>query len=608
MNAMADRRWLRWLRDGIVVAAVAVAFVFGLWVGAPDTKEEAATSESGTIWTCSMHPQIKLPEPGACPICGMDLIPLEKEHDDERPPEEITISERAKTLAHIRVTPVMRADTSTELRLLGRLEYDETQVRTISPWVGGRIDRLFVSNVGARIRGGQAVASVYSPEAYAAQQDLLSARRQVERLGDAIPAAKRAAEQAVDSAEMRLKLLGVSPKTIKKGPSRNVAVIAAYSGTVVEQLVNEGAYVKAGEPIFRIADLSTLWAQLDAYESDLPRIHVGQEVTFEVASLPGESFDGQVAFIDPIVDPMTRTAQIRVEVDNEDQRLSRGMFADAVIHADPNAGAPLTIPRTAPLFTGTRSLVYVEVPDRDKPTYLAREVRLGPLSGNYYPVLDGLKEGERVVESGAFVLDSDLQIRGGRSMMAMPDDLERARSAAIDVDASFREGLAPIYQSYLALQKALSSDDLEAAKQQFLEVAQRGAAFKPDGSQEIREITEMLMTRLATEAKRGVDATELEAARRAFEGLSLSMIEALRRFGNPLDEPLRVAECPMALDNRKASWVQRAEKVENPYLGNAMFTCGSIEDTVEAGAHLEAPAPPAPPPPAGHEHGGHRHE
>lgn len=588
MLAMTDERWVRWLRDAIVILAVGVAFVFGLWVGAPDSREEAATAEAGTTWTCSMHPQIKLPEPGACPICGMDLIALQEDVGDDRPAEQISISERAKTLAHIRVAPVMRADTSTELRLLGRLEYDETQVRTISPWVDGRIDRLFVSNLGAEVRAGQAVASVYSPEAYAAQQDLLSARRQVERLGDAIPTAKRAAEQAVDSAEMRLKLLGVGPRTIKDKPSRNVAVIAAYSGTVVEQLVNEGAYVKEGQPIFRIADLSTLWAQLDAYETDLPRIQVGQEVTLEVASLPGESFDGKVAFIDPIVDPMTRTAQIRVEVDNDDGRLSRGMFADAVIHADPNAGARLTIPKTAPLFTGTRSVVYVEVPGRETPTYLAREVRLGALSGNYYPVLDGLKEGERVVVSGAFVLDSDLQIRGGRSMMAMPDDLERAAGLPIEVDAAFRQGLEPIYEAYLALQKALSSDDLEAAKSRYAELVEASNRFQPKGSRKAQQAAQTLTARLAAEGQRGAEATELKAARRTFERVSLPMIEALRRFGNPLSEPLRVAECPMAIDNREASWVQRADEVENPYWGREMYRCGSIEETVKGGARLDA--------------------
>ena len=283
MNDDTKKRLGRWLRDGMIVLALGVTFVFGLWVGAPDAAEEAAT-DTATTWTCSMHPQIRLPEPGACPICGMDLIPLEK-HKDEPPPDEIAISERAKTLARIRVAPVTRADTESELRLLGRLEYDETRVRTISPWVGGRIDRLFVSNLGATVQAGKAVASVYSPEAWAAQQDLLSARRQLERLGDAIPAAKRGAEQAVESAEMRLSLLGVSPRSVKTRPSRNVAVVAAYGGTVIEQLVNEGAYVDKGQPILRVADLSRLWAQLDAYESDLTRVQVGQEVSLEIAGV-----------------------------------------------------------------------------------------------------------------------------------------------------------------------------------------------------------------------------------------------------------------------------------------------------------------------------------
>jgi Cu(I)/Ag(I) efflux system membrane fusion protein len=602
MTIFDNRRWLRWLRDGIVLIAVGVAFVFGLWVGAPAEEEKTVSAESGTIWTCSMHPQIKLPEPGACPICGMDLIPLEEEDEGERPAEQIAISERAKTLAHIRVAPVFRADTSTELRLLGRLEYDETKVRTISPWVGGRIDRLFVSTLGEKIRAGSAVASVYSPEAYAAQQDLLSARRQIERLGDAIPAAKRAAQQAAESAEMRLKLLGVGPQTIKDRPSRNVAVIAAYGGTVIEQLVNEGAYVKEGQPIYKIADLDTLWAQLDAYESDLPRIHVGQKVTLEIASLTGESFEGEVAFVDPIVDPMTRTAQIRVEVDNEDGRLSRGMFADAVIHADPNIGAPLTIPRTAPLFTGTRSIVYVEVPDRDKPTYVAREVRLGPLSGSFYPVLNGLKEGERVVVSGAFVLDSDLQIRGGRSMMSMPDDLEREATAPIAIDEKFAKGLQPIYEAYLALQEALSSDDLEAAKKRYAELATATTSFEPQGSSKARNTWRPIGARLAAEAKRGAQVGDLKDARRAFEQVTLPLIESLRRFGNPLDAPLRLAECPMAIDNREASWIQRADKVENPFWGSEMYRCGSVEQEVAPGGRLSAPGSAEPAPAGGHQH------
>jgi membrane fusion protein, copper/silver efflux system len=577
--------------NALVVVALAVMFVFGVWVGAPASSEKPATAANDTTWTCSMHPQIKLQEPGACPICGMDLIPLEKS-EHEHAPTEVAITERAKALAHIRVVPVMRTETTSELRLLGRLEYDETRVRTIAPWVGGRIDRLFVSNLGAKVRAGSAVASVYSPEAWAAQRDLISARRQLERLDDALPLAQRAAKQAVDAAGMRLKLLGVGPKSIRKSASRNVAVIAAFSGTVIEQLVHEGSYVKEGQALYRIADLSKLWAQLDAYEGDLSRIQLGQEVSLEISSLPGETFLGNVAFIDPIVDPMTRTAQIRVEVDNADGRLSRGMFADALIHAERGAGAPLTIPRSAPLFTGTRSLVYVEVPKRDRPTYAAREVHLGPLSGNVYPVLDGLSADERVVVSGAFVLDSDLQIRGGRSMMAMPDDAVRRARAPIEVDDAFMAGLAPVIAAYLALQETLSGDDLPGAKKRFTELATATRAFAPKRPRQARQAYIALAARLGAEAQQGAASEDIDAARRTFERTSLAIIEALERFGNPLDETLHLSECPMAIDDRAANWVQRAPKVENPFLGSKMYRCGSVEGTVAPSEHLGHEASP----------------
>ena len=263
----------------------------------------------------------------------------------------------------------------------------------------------------------------------------------------------------------------------------------------------------------------------------------------------------------------------------------------------------MTRAKTAPLFTGTRSIVYVEVPNRDKPTYVAREVRLGPLSGSYYPVLHGLREGEQVVVHGAFVLDSDLQIRGGRSMMAMPDDMERAQSAPIEIDASFREGLIPVYQSYLALQEALSLDNLEEAKQRYVELAQRSATFELQGSRRARDEAKRLTTQLTAAAKGGVDVADLKAARRVFERVSLPMIDALRRYGNPLQEPLRVAECPMAIDKRPAPWVQRADEVQNPYRGSDMYRCGSIEETVEGGGQLETQgAPPPPSSPGAHQH------
>jgi Cu(I)/Ag(I) efflux system membrane fusion protein len=179
--------------------------------------------------------------------------------------------------------------------------------------------------------------------------------------------------------------------------------------------------VETGSGLYRVADLSTLWVQLDAYESDLPAMKKGQQVLLGVEALPGERFEGRITFVDPVLDPKTRTARVRIEVKNQDRRLRPGMFVEASVKSDASAKpaqeAPVVVPATAPLFTGRRSVVYVEVQDVDAPTYEARVVSLGPRMGDLYPVLEGLNDGEKVVVHGAFALDADLQIQGGGSMM-----------------------------------------------------------------------------------------------------------------------------------------------------------------------------------------------
>lgn len=591
----------RILRSLAVFLVVVAAFAIGLWTAAPADETQSAVGEA-EIWTCSMHPQIQLPEPGACPICGMDLIPLGE--GSEAASNRVTISERAKALARIRTTPVHRTQEGGELRLLGRLDYDETTVRTISPWTDGRIDRLFVRSEGAEVKRGQAVAALYSREAYAAQKELIGARRQVERLKDALPVSRRAAAEALDAAETRLQLLGVSPKSINRA-SRHVSVVAPYGGTVIEQVAREGAHVESGQPIFRIADLDRLWVQLDAYEGDLPRIKVGLPVELEVASLPDQTFEGRVDFIDPVVSTTTRTARVRVVVDNRERNLRAGMFADAVIRTEDGTeqAPPLVIPDSAPLFTGKRSLVYVEVPKSSEPTYEAREVSLGARVGHHYPVLSGLREGERVVMQGAFVLDSDLQIRGGRSMMFMPDDRERQPTAAVEVDEAFRRGMAPVLEAYLALRDGLARDDLEATRKHYAALVDAVEGFAPSAPAAAKKAWSPMAKQLRAAALRGGTASDLAQARQVFEETSAVVLDVMRRFGNPLGDALHVATCPMAFSGRAASWVQRSDTVDNPYQGKKMLRCGSIDAEVAPAARWEeAPEGPSSQP---HQHGGH---
>jgi Cu(I)/Ag(I) efflux system membrane fusion protein len=599
-----------WAKNAKIIGALLFTFAVGLAIGVPiGTSDEGAPAASAddakpdkeTIWTCSMHPQIKLPEAGKCPICGMALIPLETEGDDEHAHSDthLVMSDRAKKLANIETTPVRRADASVELRLLGRLAYDETKVRTVTSWTDGRIDRLFVSAVGEKIKRGQVIASQYSPEVYAARADLVQAKLQVDRLGKGLEIAKTAAKATLRSARTRLKLLGVRPMKSKNitsstSPPRNVAITAKYAGTVVEQMVHEGAYVKAGTPIYRTADLEKVWAQLDAYEGDLAKVQLEQRVTLIVSSFPGESFEGQVAFIDPIVDPRTRTAQIRVEVSNDDGRLSPGMFADAILHAENRDAqqAPLVIPDSAALFTGMRSLVYVELPKTAKPTYEARVVQLGPRAGDVYPVIAGLKEGERVVTRGAFVIDSDLQIRGGKSMMSQDDDHAREALRPVRVTDKFMKGFGRVMGPYLDLQEKLAADDKEGSAKAMAELAQQAAGFDPRSPEEARAIYLKMRDKIAGEARQGVKSDDIETMRRAFGAIGEQLVIASKRFGNPTSTPLQLAHCPMAFDNRGADWLQRGKTIANPYFGSQMHSCGAIEDTTESGAHISDELPP----------------
>ena len=439
-----NKKYAPWIALPIVAV---VAFGLGGWLlggtKEPEREHEAHGHEAKeTIWTCSMHPQIRQSEPGQCPICGMDLIPVEREAKDEPGAKRVTLSERAKILARIRTVEAQRLGSGrVERRLLGRVDYDERSLRTVTAWIGGRIERLHVATTGERVTRGQVIATLYSPEVYNAHQDLIQARQQLERLREgATPSARAAAEAALNAARDRLRLLGVPSGEVRAmeradKPSERVRIRTPFGGTVIERLATQGNYVETGSGLYRVADLSTLWVQLDAYESDLAVLRAGQEVLLRVEALPGELFKGRVTFVDPIVDPKTRTARVRIEVKNQDRRLRPGMFVEASVRSDADAEpaleAPLVVPSTAPLFTGRRSIVYVEVKGAEAPTYEARVVSLGTRMGELYPVLSGLHEGERVVVHGAFAIDADLQIQGGDSMMNLEvgDDMPVAPEA-----------------------------------------------------------------------------------------------------------------------------------------------------------------------------------
>lgn len=413
------------MKTRIIVAAI-LGLLVGLSVGRgcgshpnrgdrPTADPVPAVSQA-EIWTCSMHPQIRQPKPGQCPICFMDLIPAATHGSGTAAgPREIELSAAARQLAGIETAPVERRAVAVDIRLAGKVRLDETRVAVIAPRVPGRIDRLYANFTGMAVKPGEPLADLYSPELVSAQQELLQAAKLPGGAADSMLAATRE----------RLRRWGLTAEQVA-GIERDgqvhdhVTFTAPIGGVVVEKDAREGQYVETGMRLFAVADLSQVWVLLEAYESDLAYLRPGQAVEFEAEAYPGEAFKGTLAFLDPVVDPATRTVRVRVEVANADGRLKPEMFVRALVRAsvaEAGEALPLVVPATAPLVTGPRAVVYVAAPDRAG-VFAGREVVLGPRAGDYYVVRAGLQEGEPVVVHGAFKIDSSLQIQGKPSMMA----------------------------------------------------------------------------------------------------------------------------------------------------------------------------------------------
>ncbi|WP_411827623.1 efflux RND transporter periplasmic adaptor subunit [Luteolibacter sp. AS25] len=402
-------------------------FVFGWWFGLPASEKSDSTagnSASETVWTCSMHPQIRQPAPGLCPICAMDLIPLEG--GEAGGLRQVSVSPEASALLDLRVSPVVALSENDHhaISVFGRIAHNERLTTSISSRIAGRIERLFIDYTGIHVHEGDPLAELYSPEIYLAQRELIEAR-------DAMtvgPATLRNTRRKIYEAALRkLELLEISPQEIStiltaENPSDRIIIRSPQSGRVTAKLVNQGDYIKTGQQLFTISDHSTVWLNLEVYEDQLPLMTEGLEVDFTIEAIPGEVFSGKIAYIDHLIDPLKRVAQVRVDVENPEDKMKPGMFASAKVMASsipPGMGSEnqlVTIPESAILRTGERAVVYVRVPGVD-PVFEGREILLGAKLGSRQIVMIGLAEGELVVTNGAFKLDSELQLKARPSMM-----------------------------------------------------------------------------------------------------------------------------------------------------------------------------------------------
>ncbi len=377
-----------------------------------DAVHQHSESEKvNEIWTCAMHPQIRMDKPGDCPICGMELIPVQNATSD-LDPDAVHMTQAAIKLAEVQTTVIGRQNAEKEVSLYGKVQADERRIKTQPAHIPGRIEELLVSFTGETVTKGQVIARIYSPSLVTAQEELLQAKQLV----PAQPALIDAAREKLLQWKLTKEQISVIEKN---GKVQSVFdVTANVSGIVLTKRVNQGDYVQQGAPLFEVVDLSNVWVLFDAYESDLPWIKKGNSVSFTLQSLPGQKFSGKITFIDPVINPTTRVALVRVEASNPGSKLKPEMFVNGLVtSALPEHSDGIVIPQSSVLWTGPRSVVYVKIQGTEEPEFRMREIELGPALSNAYVVLSGLKEGEEIVTNGTFAIDASAQLAGKPSMM-----------------------------------------------------------------------------------------------------------------------------------------------------------------------------------------------
>ncbi|MCH8823412.1 MAG: efflux RND transporter periplasmic adaptor subunit [Planctomycetes bacterium] len=616
----------------MIFLAFVVGIKFGFWF-APDAKQIV---EKSVEYTCSMHPNIRMPnKDDRCPICGMELIEVGSIGDDN--PRELVMTATAMKLADIQTTVVERMFPTQTVRLFGTINYDETRIATVAAYFPGRLERLFVDYTGVVVNKGDHLASIYSPDLITAHVELKEALLSVQQGRGSGDLLRSIAQQQLDAAREKLRLWGLTDQQVKgleqtEKPIERLTIYSPISGVVINKKAVEGKYVKTGEELYKVADLSKLWVELEAYESQLTWIRYAQDVTFTTQSLPGQEFTGTIAFIDPIVNAATRTVRVRVNVDNSKGQLKPGMFVRAVVQSeiagfglvvtDELAGKwicpmhpevisdsegecdicemplvpiedigyvpnkedlipPLVIPASVPLITGKRAVVYVKVPDREQPTFEGREVVLGPRAGDLYIVVEGLAEGEEVVSYGAFKVDSAMQILAKPSMMSVPkEDIQQEQVAAPEI---FLQGLKPVYDAYFLAQEALATDDLEKFQAGARQIHQsldsvEVKGLKGESLGKYRRIEKSLRT----DSEHINHITELEKARSLFETYSKAILDLEEIFGHVGDSTYYQTYCPMAFDDKGATWLAQKSEINNPYFGSMMLRCGEVKNEFAA--------------------------
>lgn len=572
---------------GILVIGLSLGWVlFGNTPTEETTHDHNSALKTSQLWTCSMHPNIIKSAPGDCPICGMELIPAAATSDGLSA-DQFKLSENAIALANIQTSIVGTKTLTNEngIQLSGKITANEETNTVQVSYFSGRIEQLNIGFVGETVTKGQLLATVYAPELVKAQQELITSI-----------AIKEAQPELYKAVRNKLKLWKFSEAQIdaieKSGKvTENVPIYATVSGTVSEKLVEEGSSITKGQILFKIANLNTVWANFDLYENQINAVRLGDAISITAMGVPNTTFKSKVSFIDPTLNSKTRTLSLRSILSNSTQALKPGMFIQGNIATNALATTQaLYIPSSAVLWTGKRSVVYLKTNPNDA-VFEMRNVQLGPKTGNYYLVTEGLSVGDEVVTNGAFTLDAAAQLQGKQSMMNNTGNQKNTKQEAhlnhppknierTPVSAAFQTKLKTVVSTYMSLKDALVQEDFKSAKEASKTLQNTIAAIDMNAVTGTAHKSWMTLSKdIKTHASAMNNAADIAMLRTHFSGLSIAVISTVETFG--INQKVYEQFCPMANQNKGAYWLSFEQNILNPYYGEAMLTCGETRKTIQ---------------------------
>ncbi|UCD34508.1 MAG: efflux RND transporter periplasmic adaptor subunit [Nitrospiraceae bacterium] len=557
-------------------------------VPAPPQEKPEEKNKKIKYWVAPMDPTYIRNEPGKSPM-GMDLVPVYEDEDEKSSEGVIKIDPVTVQNIGVRTAPATRGDLNKNIRTVGRITYDERGVEHIHTKVSGWVEKLSVDTTGQEVRKGQELLSIYSPELVATQEEYLQALKYRDRTASSkFPEIAEGGGALVDVARKRLLFMDINEVQIEdleksREVRKNLKLFAPRTGIVIKKNVLEGMKVDSMMELYTIADLSRVWVIASVYEYEIPFLTTGQEAEMTLSYEPGASYRGKVTFVYPFISSQTRTVDVRMEFDNPGLKLKPDMYADVVIKV--KTGAPsIMVPSEAVIRTGSRSVVITSL---GKGKFLPKEVTVGSSGEGFMQILGGLEEGELVVTSGQFLIDSESNLReavnkmlaaqaaetsAGQSGVAGGGKSEKGEFAVIPgMSDEQKKLMSGLMENYLNIQSALAAQSApEAAKEARAMSAGLQKLKASDSKGQIEAVTGPMEDSL-----KGIASGDLQKAKTSFKTLSRTMIGYAKGPGkdHALSSGLKLYFCPMEEEH----WMQKAGDLRNPYLGQDMLICGIEE-------------------------------